>query len=263
MKTSNILLSIAAILVLIWLNIPALTGKITLTDKGTPVNGLSKFWQDKYDIALHREIQNTMKHIKIIGDTDHYSRIYLNLYPISDSTKARPNKLFSESPQNFSYKTVKDTLILTVKGYANINIHHREEISSITGVNNCYLTLGKLQQRDVDISADNKSTVRFYPGQSDKRFHMNNMTVKASNGSKIELIDLKADKISAQIMNGLLEYDSSVSIDTLNIKLAGKSSVRTLSEENATVGLKNLIISGDKTYFKPDFVGKGVTVVSR
>lgn len=260
MKTSGILLLLSALLIGLKVVKPELTGILFFSDKGAPKNSIVKFWMNKFE---YKNMPDTLtvnfKHLKLDGG----ETIELEILPEGPNQTA-----CFVIPENQTYSVVKDTLIIhaqrSVRDASYIKIY--KNIESIEVVGGTTLFINNVNQRHLNIHVKDKSKlklIRMWISRNvilDDVPMLENFKVKATGESHVELSNLVTSTISADINNSMLKYWSSLEADTLQVNLSGKSNARSMNfpEEN---GVNTLIVSGNKTYFKPDLVGKGVKFV--
>lgn len=260
MKTSGILLIVSLFLMGLKVVKPELTGIILLKENGEPKNSIVSFWMNAFD---HKNTPDTLtvdfKHLKVEGGEK------INLEILPEEGEASACFMFPESQ---TWRMAGDTLIIHAKNNLKgsyIKIYN--DVKSLDVVGGTRLLINQMKQGSLQIEVRDRSKLILVsnvwtsggPDPADMR-RLENLRIKASGESLVELSNLVATSVSADIRNSMLKYWSNLVTDTVQVNLRGKSNVKAMDwTQKSAIG--TLVVSGDKTCFKPEFVGEGVRLV--
>jgi len=247
MKKSTLYFSLAIAIMFICALYQPLIGSVYLDKDGKPADLISKIWMQFFDVQTIETIPDQIKHLKIYGDGNHSTMI---IYSQVDSTHINSDKL-----NKIEKIVVKDTLILKVRDIHIFGVYIKGNLSSIT-LNNVKTNWNLKQMDSMTIIAENGTHVNNHFTDT---LNLKKLSLQIKDRSTFTVMPLKADKINAHIEDGALYYNSGLSTDSLIVNLVGKSVVR-CEQPNEMQYVKNLIISGNKQYYKDHFTNKNVNV---
>ncbi len=250
MKTSHILFAIALFMGILATFYIELIGNIKMTTENKPTNSISAFWLRFYDIKVTQEFSKPIRYVKVTGGKD--KDLYLNI----QKAPADKSSLYSSNPQNFIYQIVNDSLLIHIESrFANITLHQNVPLASIEArqVNVC---LNNIIQDQLHIVAIDNA--HFYVSKpferSDQRDSIGELTVHAANASNVWLDNLIVNNSNTVMNDAVLNYTSSTQMDSLTVQLHGRSTVTSNFNESRIASIR---ISGNKEYFKKEFLGNG------
>lgn len=252
MKTSNILFSAAIITAILSIRFADSWGQVRMTTDNKPVNTTSNLWLKIYDLKITQKLPKPVKHLKFLGNGN---RVSLNIEEKEDS------ELFSQTPQAFTYAIHADTLVIdVVHDYAYIMLKQAIPVEQIT-LHQVRLDANGFNQEELSVNAQKESHFSIVQNWRDLKNSQNigYLDLCATECSSINLKKLKVNTASAVIENSVLNYNPDINIDSLSVTLRGRSTVSS-NNRHVVNEVKNLIVSGDKQYFKREFAGKDVDV---
>lgn len=255
MKKSDILFISAIFLAVLSIVFSASIGQVKMTRENEPLNSLSKFWMDMYGLKVTENLPQSIKYLRIIGQNNRHPTII----EINNNKQAN---LFSRQPQSFTYQVNNNTLFLYPKKkytYIDLNLPKALEKITLCYGNACIVT----QQDSLAIDVQNGSHLSL--GESryrllNKAQHINHLKLQITDRSTVSLGRLKLKTTQADLENAVLKYDANVEADSLRVTLKNRSTV-TSQNRNVVNQINNLVVSGDKQYFKQEFAGKDVNVM--
>ena len=258
MKTSSILF-ISTIMMLTL----TLVFQITLKDAeisydNKPLNSLSKFWMDRYDIHVQQSFAKPIKYLKIAGN-DQESHTYITI-----KENKQPG-LFSSTPLSFTHELHGDTLILRpiAGAYSAIEIKQpRSTALELLTLARGDATINGFREDELTLHVSEGSTllVGSAYARSNERNRIGKLHLYVKNSSTVSLDKFMSNTVEANLENGILKYTAGVEVDTMQVNLKGRSTV--LAQQAEVVNqVKNLFISGNQTYFKKERVGKNVGII--
>lgn len=255
MKTSNILFSAAIITAILSIRFSDSWGGVQMTTDNKPVNTTSNLWLKIYDLKITQELPKPVKHLKFLGNGN---RISLSIEENEDP------RLFSRTPQAFTYAIHADTLVIDViHDYAFIVLKQAVPVEQIT-LHQVRLDASGFNQEELSVNVQKESHLSIASDWRDqeKTRNITYLDIYATDRSSVNLGRLKVNTASATIENSVLNYDPNIKVDSLFATLHGRSTV--LSNDRHVVNeVKNIIISGNKQYFKKEFAGKGVRIMAQ
>lgn len=255
MKTSNILFIVAIITAILSIRFSDSWGRVQMTTDNKPVNTTSNLWSKIYDLKITQKLPKPVKHLKFLGNGN---RISLGIEENEDS------KLFSQTPQAFTYAIHADTLVIDVlHDYAFIVLKQAIPVEQIA-LHQVRVDVNGFNQEKLSVDAQKESHFSIASGWGDqeKTQNITYLDIYATERSSVNLGRLKVNTASATIENSVLNYDPNIKVDSLFVTLDGRSTV--LSNDRHVVNeVKNIIISGNKQYFKKEFAGKDVRIMAQ
>lgn len=255
MKTSNILFILTIIVAYLVIRYYDSVGKVTMTRDNQPTNTLSEFWLKMYDLKVTQELPESVKQIKILGNG--IRTIHLNIL------KSEKPSLLCMSPQNFKYSIEVDTLIIHNTGglSAHITLQQPLPIEHIT-VYQAKVYASGFHQDKLSITAQKDGHFSTGGDTRSRKDSVAYLDIYATERSSVDLTELRMNSASAVIENAVLSYDAKTEADSLRVMLKKRSTV-TSQDRDVVNQINNLIVSGDKQYFKKEFIGKGVNVITK
>ena len=256
MKTSYTVLLLSVMLIGLKVVRPELTGILLLNSFGEPKNNIVRFWMEKFEYKILPEILTVnFKYLKLEGG----DKMDLEILP-ADSTRT----VCFLTPGSQTYEMVKDTLVIrsqrNLRDASYIKVYGNVESLDVVG--GTEVLLGRVSQNTLRIHVKDRSKLKTMSpllGKKDKSV-MENISIKAAGESNVELRTLAARNISVDVNNSMVKYGFAVAADTMQVNLSGKSNVKAVDVSHKS-GINTLIVSGNKTYFKPDSIGYGVRLV--
>ncbi|MHC8948045.1 hypothetical protein [Sphingobacterium hungaricum] len=249
MKKSNIYFSIAILIMLAFAFFPPLLGNIRIKERDVPADFLSAYWIKTFDYKTSSKLPDNIQFIRVEGN-ENYVQLNVNR---SDSTV-----LNSPRPDQYEFEVKNDTLILkTFKKDMTFYIQSKQEIKSVD-IRNTYAYLNVPNQDSLIILGEDKSKIDMSHNDNDTS-KFSKIFVKLKSESRLYFRNVKSEKIDIVLENSVFNYDSKLNVDSVSVNLVGKSTVKSQNSDEVQ-HVKNLRISGDKTYFKNEFAGNGVNV---
>lgn len=260
MKTSLSLLMLSALLIGLKAVKPELTGVLLLDSYGEPKNNIVRFWMEKFD---YKNTPDTLtvnfKHLKLAGG----EKINLEIQP-QDSAQT----VYFLIPSNQTFEMANDTLIIhsqsSLRAGSYIKVKGNVESIDVTG--GTTLLINQVRQNFLHINVKDRSNLQLisnvWTGEvliKNGMPALENLRIKATGESNVELRNLATTHVSVDVNNSMLKYWSNLTADTLQVNLGGKSNVK-MMDQALQNGVNTLIVSGNKTYFKPDLAGKELVV---
>ncbi|MBD1427179.1 hypothetical protein [Sphingobacterium arenae] len=257
MKTSHILFASTILMATLSAIFHTTIGNAKMTHENQPVNTLSAWWMNQYDLKVTHELPQSVKYLKVIGN-NRASQTHLYIQ------KTEQPSLFSMSPQNFTHEIKNDTLfIYATDSYNSIYLRQqtpieqitlREGNASIVGINQENLT--------VDVQRGSRLTLGNNWYNRKKTDTIAHLDLQASDRSNVNLHKLKIKTATVKLKNAVLNYDATVEADSFMVALTERSTV--ISQNRDVINQVNhLIVSGNEQYFQKKFAGKNVTVTIR
>ncbi|MBD1434833.1 hypothetical protein H8B06_18560 [Sphingobacterium sp. DN00404] len=252
MKTSTILFILAFIIGYIAIRFFDSWGQVSMTMDNQPTNALSKFWLQMYDLRVTQELEKPVKHVKSKGRGE---RIYLEIQQHEESL------LFSRSPQAFTYSRDGDTLIIyNTEQYTHILLRQPIPLDQIT-LHQAKAFVAGFHQEKLSVAVhDGGSLYTNFSNRDNAGIDsVSHLQVYATTGSSVNLNRLTGSTVSATLDNAVLNYGAETKVDSVFAKLHGRSTVSS-NNRDAVNQIGHLVVSGNKEYFRKEFIGKAVDV---
>ncbi len=272
MKRSNIILLLTVAFAAIYFIYPPAFGFISVDQQGNPTDLMSKFWFNSLPSKIKLDLEQSVNHIKIIGNEGATVSLEIN--------QGTSHLLNSDDLQNFDYKRNKDTLEIRLnKGDTYLYLEQPIAVESISCTNQVNLQLIPIQSQDSiqQLAINLENDCQLEMGAYTKKYKngsvsgssgpvkIKNLKLDLSNQSKAYLSGLQTDKCTVNLTDAYLNCEQSRYIDSLKIHLNGKSTVkntysakpyrRTEVIENPNKSnIGHLIVSGDMSYFNKEFI---------
>ncbi|SFS93375.1 hypothetical protein [Sphingobacterium wenxiniae] len=234
---------------------PSLYGNVIMKDNNQPADGLSKLWIGKRDLRPVKPLDSEITIVKIIGNSHD---LFLNVGQADSST------LNSREVNRYRYYIHQDTLFIEMKGNGNLFVETKDKIKEFIIQNTNLRVVCQGEYPALKIALDQQTRANITSSEAFKGAFVtiDSLDIKAADESVINLAAIKAHQIKAQIDNAEMNYDSSLHVDTMVVALNGRSTVKS-SNHTEEQKVKNLTISGNQQYFKKEFAGKGVQIITK
>lgn len=282
MKRSNIILLLSLAITILQLIFPSAVGFVSMDKEGKPADFMSKFWMDMYPDRISYTAGHTINHIQIVGNKDATISLEIKKGPKQD--------LNSHDFQNFTYELEKDTLKIRLKkGNTYLHLEQPSAIQSISCTDQTDLKLIPIQPNDSiqQLSIILQDASRLKMGEYTKTFKngsqtgsegwvsIKNLQLNLFNKSVADLATLRSDQCIANLNDSYLSCERLSYIDSLQIQLSGKSTIKNtpfdiipqdpenIIESSATANIKHLIVSGDMSYFNKRFIHPNTQITIR
>ena len=250
MKKTTVYFSIATALTACLFLFPSLTGSIMLDENEKPKGFLSKLWAGNKTEFMTHSYPNDIRVVRIEGSSN----------PVNVDLLEGEKKLFSPTPNSHKLRFSKDTLIIKTNNAAYLQLYASNNLTKIIFEH----VTGNLSIKDrktpFKVELIQSSTIRLnLPSLAgdDSTDVITDLNLFVSDKSVATLVSGKAKSIVARVNNAELNYSNVVAVDSASVQLAGRSIVKSLSFDNEHK-LNNLIVSGNKQYFKPELIGNNV-----
>ena len=278
MKKSNIVLLISLAFVMLYFLYPSAFGFINVDKQGNPTDLTSRFWYNIYPDKINLTTGQTINHIKIRGSKDATASLVIK--------KSTQQHLDSDDRQNFAYKIDKDTLEIQLKkGNTYLLLEQPTTIQSIFCTDQTDLKLIPVQAGDsiqqLAITLENGSMLKM--GEYTKKYRngstsgsegpvaIKNLHLNISKRSKADLMLLQSDNCIANLTDAYINCEQSTFIDSLQIHLAGKSTMTNMQtainprrpevrQRSNESNIKHVIVSGDRHYFNKKFISPNTKI---
>lgn len=204
-------------------------------------------WLDKSGKQLQHDYPATIRVLKIEGSGD----------DLIFSVKQGANNFYSKKIYNYTSRISGDTLYLKTKGETEFSISNRGTLNKII-IEKAHGFIH--DERNTGISSfeiGNSSRMRLFTKLDTTAAKQLQLQVR--DESVLQLNNGKISTITATVNNGEIILGSKLMTDTANIRLEGRSTVRSDMPGNMQE-VKNLIVSGNRQYFKEKNMGKGMTI---
>ncbi len=258
MKTSYIVFASTVALLLLVVGMPQLLGLIKLDKNDKPMDFMSEFWAEHFSKDRGSHDLANFHHIQLEGKAESVTMDVIK-------SKTGVAKVWVPSQKNVKFEVKNDTLYvksLNRKNYKYISLEVTQPLQQVLFKDvNIHASFAEDLMNDMHIRVVEGSDFSLMPinrleGDTALRV-VPKVQISVSGKSRAFLANYHIGQIRANLQEGLLRYSHNLHVDTINVKLAGKSAVSsTHANEVNKVGL--LRISGDKDYFRQDNIGQDV-----
>lgn len=237
--------------------IPQLLGLMKIGPDNKPVDFLSRFWFDQSDQPSHQHSLPKFRHIELDGGGRNFS-LTLN------KNKSYASEAFSDTYKNLSVAVKNDTLFITSLNkrgnYITLDIGHQLSHLTVKHADvNVIIAQELVDNMHLNVLGQSEFVFNHFTREEADTLQkvIPKLTVVVSEQSKAYLLDSYIGQLDVDLQEGLLRYSPKLKVDTMNVKLAGKSAVSsTQFDDNNQVHVLN--VSGDKDYFRKELIGQNV-----
>ncbi|PVH25769.1 hypothetical protein [Sphingobacterium corticibacter] len=257
MKTSHILFASTLALLLLVACVPQLVGLIKYNHENKPADFMSRFWAEHFNRDQGEKVLERFHYIHVDGQDKRIS-LHVNKSQ-SDTVKA-----WNVSTKDLKMEVKNDTLYLKQlnKDGFYLILDVPNPIRDLT-VNQSKLSASIAEDlmNDMQLNILGGSDLTLgppYRGEEDTiQRVIPNLRFVISGKSRAFIDNYSVEQVNANLQDGLLRYSQNLKVDTMTVKLVGKSNVSSIRyDENNQIGLLN--VSGDQKYFRKEFVGQNV-----
>lgn len=257
MKKSNILFASILALLLVVACVPQIVGLIKYNHENKPADFMSRFWAEHFNRDQGETILDRFHYIHVDGKDKRIS-LHVNKGQ-SDTVKA-----WNVSTKEVKMEVKNDTLFLKPlnKDGFYLVLDVPNAIRQLT-VNQSKLSTSFAEDLMNDMQLNILGGSDFtlgppYRGEEDSiQRVIPNLRFAISGKSRAFVDNYYVEQLNVDLQDGLLRYSQNLKVDTMTVRLAGKSSVSSIrGDENNQIGL--LQVSGDQKYFRKEFIGQNV-----
>lgn len=262
MKKSHILFASTLTLLLAVACIPQLVGLIKYDHENKPADFMSRFWAENFSRDNGEMILEDFHYIHIEGQGQLEGQ--KQTFFVVKKSQSDTAKAWHVSPRSVKMEVKNDTLYMKLLSqYGNyFELGVPNSIHQLT-VNQAKLSAGFEEDlvNDMQLNILGGSDFSFSPPYRDEGDTIQrvipNLRFSISGKSRVFVGEYYVEGLHADLQDGLLRYSHNLKVDTMDVKLTGKSSVSSIGRnENNQIGLLN--VSGNKEYFRKEFVGQNV-----
>lgn len=261
MKTSNIIFVSVLALFLVVGFVPQLLGIMKIDRDNKPIDLMSQLLYDHTSRSdeLNRVLPK-FKYIQVDGRNHDFS---LTLYK-SEVAKTR---IIGSSLTNVIVDVKNDTLFLASRNnkYDLLNLEIGHEVKQLT-INNAniqsWISPPLLKNLHIQVQGQSEFVLQpFTPPHEEKADvilpFIPRLSIAASEQSRVHLSYQHIGQLQVNLQEAMLRYLSNLKVDTMNVKLVGKSTVSS-SQIFDNNQIQVLNVSGDKDFFRKDLIGRNV-----
>ncbi|MCL7987440.1 hypothetical protein M8998_05750 [Sphingobacterium sp. lm-10] len=255
MKTSNSIFASILVLILLVVCVPQLLGLIKVGPDDKPADFLSRFWFNQSDQKKQETISEEFSHIQLNGDGRPFSLI------LNKGTSGSTNA-FAVAFKDLKMNVENDTLFITSLNergsYVSLDIAHKLSDVTIKHANVSAVIAPELldSMRRLNLLGQSELFLTHAASRETDTIQKSipKLAIFVSEQSKAFLMDYNFKQVDVDLHDGLLRYSPSLKVDTMNVKLAGKSAVSsTQYDDNNQIQV--LKVSGNKEYFHKELIG--------